>query len=79
MKGRTPYYDLRRETIFKLLDQFPDVSTRMIAKIAKRDNPELYRDTEDARMITRRYRGAAGPLPRKTITITKYYKNVKLA
>lgn len=74
MKGRTPYRDLKRNTVFGYLEKYPDTPNKTLARMLKRDYPDLFIDIEDARTIVRRYRGKSGKQAREDITITKYYK-----
>lgn len=76
MKGRTPYYDLKRKAVLDLLEKFPDTGSRTIAKILKRDNPEIFRDIEDARGFIRRYRGQSGKYHREAVKLNQYFKHV---
>jgi hypothetical protein len=71
---KSPYFSLKRQIIFDLLDKFPDASTRVLAKIAYRDNPAFFKDIEDARSIIRVYRGQSGNKLREEIKMKKYYK-----
>ena len=73
MEGRTPYYDLKRQIVFDLLDKFPDASTNMLAKIVHRDNPGFFKDREAARCYIRGYKGALGDKQRETYKVRKYF------
>jgi hypothetical protein len=73
------YLDIKRNTLFKYLDKFPDVPNKTLARIIYRDQPELFESVEDARNGVRRYRGCKGKIHRSHLTITKYLKNDKLA
>jgi hypothetical protein len=75
MEGRTPYWDLKRQCIFDLLDKFPDSPSRELARILYRDNPELFKDFEEARNRIRYYRGKCGKKLREIVKIRKYYKD----
>ena len=68
------YRTLKRKIIFDLLDEFPDAPSNTLAKIARRDNPKFFADSEDARGIIRRYRGKNGVHKRNTMKTQKYYK-----
>ena len=70
----TDYLLLKRKIILDLLEKFPDIASKTLAKIARRDNPKFFKDIEDARNVIRRYRGTKGKYTRETIKNQKYYK-----
>ena len=70
----TPYQELRTKTVLGLLDKFPNTPSRTLARICYRDNPELYKDEDDVRLIIRRYRGSNGEKNRKKLKNKKYVR-----
>jgi len=70
----TPYSALRVKTVLGLLDKFPNTPSRTLARICYRDNPELYRDEDDVRVIIRYYRGSSGEKNRKSLKNRKYVR-----
>jgi len=70
----TPYLKMREEIVLSLLDRFPDHPTRSLAIILYRDNPELFRDFEDARNVIRYRRGQSGDKNRLSTKNSKYVK-----
>lgn len=75
MGGRSPYHELKRKVTLEALERFPDTPSKTIARILKRDNPELFKDIEDARSKVRLYRGCHGKEHRLNVRFIKYYKN----
>ncbi len=65
---------IRRIKIFEVLDRFPDLPTRTIARVLFKEAPELFNNPEHARNIVRYLRGANGDKNRETLKIEKYVK-----
>ena len=75
----TEYKKIRREIILKLLEDFPDTPSNTLARMAKDNNSELFKDKEDARGLIRIYRGASGDQARIDMKMRKYYgKQIQL-
>ena len=70
----TPYLELKRNIVFKHLDKYEGIPSNTIAKILRRDYPEYFTTSEDARSIIRRYRGTNGEKTRNDIKFRKYYE-----
>ena len=70
----TPYFELKRNIVFKHLDKFRGIPSNTIAKILRRDYPEYFATSEDARHVIRRYRGTNGEQSRNDIKFRKYYE-----
>lgn len=74
----TEFQKIRQKVVFKILEKFPNLSTRGIAIILYRDNPELFKDLENCRSVVRTARGQNGKKARKHgIKNKKYFKPLK--
>ena len=71
--GQSPYQSLRRNAVLDALAKFSEAPSKTIARMLKRDNPELFKDIEDARNLIRIYRGKSGKRLRERVKLTKYY------
>lgn len=66
------------ELALKMLDKFPTYPTRTLAQKLYKENKKLFNDVEHARVVLRRYRGAAGKKNRKSMP-TKTHLNDKVS
>ena len=68
---------LSGQLAYDILDEFPDATTRALARILYRDNPEVYNSTEHARSLLNAYRGTCGGRLRNRIKSNKHFKTMK--
>jgi predicted phosphodiesterase len=62
------------EVVTDYLARFPRTSTKTLAGMIYRDNPQLFKDIEHARIRIRYYRGAQGRKMRKEITSKEHFR-----
>ena len=74
--GLNPYMKLKQKIVFTYMDKFPEAPSNQIAKILFRDNPTIFRSSEQARRIIRYYRGKSGALNLRKLKTKKYLKDV---
>ena len=65
---------IRQTKLFEILDRFPDLPNRTIARIAFAEAPELFLSIERARSSVRTYRGLNGKEHRETLKNKKYVR-----
>lgn len=65
---------LSGQIVVELLEKFPGASTLALARIAYRDNIEVFMSVEHARGIIRYHRGSNGERARKSLKNKKYVR-----
>lgn len=73
IQGNKEYKELKRKVLFDALEKYKGLPNRMVARILKRDNPELFVDVENARAYIRMYKGTSGEKRRNEVKNRKYY------
>ena len=69
----TEFQRIRREVVFDVLERFPDAGSMTLAKKIYKENPEIFKDLENARTLIRIYRGTHGNHNREYTKIKRYY------
>ena len=67
------YSKIRREIVFKYLEEFKELPSRTIARMMVRDNPLIFKDVENARKLVRIWRGQDGKYRRRKYKNRKYF------
>jgi len=75
----TPFSQIRRKIVLDALEKYKDTPSTTLARILFRDNPLIFKDTEDARGKIRMFRGKNGNYNRSSVKFTKYYQNESMA
>ncbi len=70
---KNAYIEMRREIVFKYLEEYRELPSRTIARMIVRDNPHVFNDVEDARSVIRIWRGQKGKEKREKYKNRKFY------
>lgn len=68
---------IKGDIIKELLTEFPEANSKTLARIAYRDNKEVFMDVESARGIVRYHRGAKGDESREKLLDETHVREVQ--
>ena len=66
------FYDNRRKVVCDVLDQYPDLPSRTLARLLHHNYKLMFPSIEDARDAVRYIRGTHGDANRRTLKDRKY-------
>lgn len=70
------FKNIRNEKIYEVMDRFPDLPSRTLARVLFAEAPELFSGIDHARSIIRYLRGANGAANRKRLKNRKYVQPI---
>jgi hypothetical protein len=72
--GNREFVELRSSIVKKLLDEYPDLPSRTLARRLSLEHPEIFPTVDVARDVIRYHRGTHGEVNRQTLKDKKYVK-----
>ena len=70
------FYNIRNKKVYEVMDRFPNLPSRTLARILFAEAPELFNNIDHARGIIRYLRGTCGDKNRKWLQNRKYVQSV---
>jgi hypothetical protein len=70
------YLQIRAAKVKEVLDRFPNLPSRTLARVLFSECPEMFLSVESARSAIRHLRGTAGERHRKQLKDLKYVQSI---